>query len=107
MTRVDEIYDDLELLIAEHKAFRRVIDENTKLKSAIEDIKAEIRQNSLGGIGGDRFIFTDNVIRIIDKHINGKEMSKIDCNKTSCNNCANHNYCDYENNKHIRKKEQE
>lgn len=36
---------------------------------AIEDIKTEIEQNSLGGIGGDRFIFTDNVIRIIDKHI--------------------------------------
>ena len=39
----------------------------------LDDIKAEIRQKSLGGIGSDRFIFTDNVIRIIDKHISGKK----------------------------------
>ena len=44
MTRVDEIYDDLELIIAEHKAFRRVVDENTKLKSAFEDIRAELEK---------------------------------------------------------------
>lgn len=73
MNRVNDIYTDLELLIAEHRAYQKVIDENIRLRDAIEDIKAEIRQKSLGGIGSDRFIFTDNVIRIIDKHISGKE----------------------------------
>ena len=73
MNRVNDIYTDLELLIAEHRASQKVIDENIRLRDAIEDIKAEIRQKSLGGIGSDRFIFTDNVIRIIDKHISGKE----------------------------------
>ena len=44
MTRVDDIYKDLELLIYEHKVYQRVIDENIRLTNAIEDIKAEINE---------------------------------------------------------------
>ena len=44
MTRVDDIYNDLELLIYEHKTYRRIMDENIRLTNAIEDIKAEINE---------------------------------------------------------------
>ena len=78
MTRVDEIYDDLELIIAEHKAFRRVVDENTELKSAFEDIRSEIimykadcdlslseNDDTCRRCGNNVF---GSILRIIDKH---------------------------------------
>lgn len=72
----------------------------------IEDIRAEIKAlDSPFGSFGEWYDAINECLNVIDKHISGKEMSKIDCNKTSCNNCVNHNYCDYENNKHISGKE--
>ena len=76
MTRVDEIYDDLELLIAEHKAFHRVIDENIKLKSAIENIKAEINEVGKNALGYSNWEYAKGLktaLKIIDEHISGKE----------------------------------
>ena len=77
MTRVDEIYDDLELIIAEHKAFHRVFDENIELKCAIEDIKAEINELSKKALrysdNWDIGRGLDKALEIIDKHISRKE----------------------------------
>ena len=67
MTRVDELVTDLKLLINEHYVLKREIEENTRLKSEIENIRAEI-DNYISD-----FIATDIVLQIIDKHIGGKE----------------------------------
>ena len=66
MTRVDELVTDLKLLISEHHALEMEIEENTRLKSEIENIKAEIRQQQWY-LGVDN---VNQVIKIIDKHIN-------------------------------------
>jgi len=72
MTRVDELVTDLELLINEHYVLERAIEENTRLKSEIENIKTEIRQQQWC-LGVDN---TNQVIEIIDKHINHKAESE-------------------------------
>ena len=72
MTRVDDLVTDLRLLISEHYALEMEIEENTRLKAEIENIKAEIRQQQW-------YIGVDNVnqiIEIIDKHINHKVESE-------------------------------
>ena len=69
MTRVDELYADLKLLISEHEMFNKAVEENKRLKDAIKDIKAEIRQKQWH-MGVDN---VNQVIDIIDKHIGGKE----------------------------------
>ena len=50
----------------------------------------------------------DDVQKIIDKYREGKEIEeqekwlisakceRVNCEKTKCENCVNHNYCDYE-----------
>ena len=68
MTRVDELVTDLKLLISEHYALGMEIEENTRLKVEIENIKAEIRQQQWY-LGVDN---VNQVIEIIDKHINHK-----------------------------------
>ena len=74
MTRVDDIYKDLELLINEYKVYHRVIDENIRLTNAIEDIKAEIDERWHEALKDDiRFAEGLEVAdMIIDKYI-GKE----------------------------------
>ena len=72
MTRVDELITDLKLLISEHYSLERAIEENTSLKAEIENIKAEIRQQQWY-LGVDS---VNQVIDIIDKHINHKAESK-------------------------------
>ena len=69
MTRVDELCTDLQLLISEHKALELAVEENNRMKNAIQGIKAEIRQKQWH-IGVDS---ANQVIEIIDKHISGKE----------------------------------
>ena len=68
MTRTDELVTDLKLLITEHYALGMEIEENTRLKSEIENIKAEIRQQQWY-LGVDN---VNQVIEIIDKHIKPK-----------------------------------
>ena len=72
MTRVDELVTDLKLLISEHYALEMEIEENTRLKAEIENIKAEIRQIQWY-LGVDN---VNQVIKIIDKHINHKTESE-------------------------------
>ena len=72
MTRVDELVTDLKLLISEHYALGMEIEENTRLKAEIENIKAEIRQQQWY-LGVDN---VNQVIEIIDKHINHKAKSE-------------------------------
>ena len=72
MTRVDELVTDLKLLISEHYAIEMEIQENTRLKAEIEDIKVEIRQKQWY-LGVDN---VNQVIEIIDKHINHKSGSE-------------------------------
>lgn len=72
MTRVDELVTDLKLLISEHYALGMEIEENTRLKAEIENIKAEIRQQQWY-LGVDN---VNQVIEIIDKHINHKAESE-------------------------------
>lgn len=31
-----------------------------------------------------------------DRKAESEDIEKIDCSKTKCENCTNHNYCDYE-----------
>ena len=80
MNRVDDIYTDLELLIAEHRAYKKVIDENIRLKNVIDDIKAEIREETECHYGDkclgancpsntDCMIMGEHAIEIIDRHI--------------------------------------
>ena len=73
MSRVDDIYDDIELLIHEHKTFQKVIDENIRLKNAIEDIKAEIETLQSDTNVMMYSLAISDVLEIIDKHISGKE----------------------------------
>ena len=68
MTRVDDLVTDLKLLITEHYALGMEIEENARLKAEIENIKAEIRQQQWY-LGVDN---VNQVIEIIDKHINHK-----------------------------------
>lgn len=72
MTRVDELVTDLKLLISEHYALEMEIEENTRLKAEIENIKVEIRQQQWY-LGVDN---VNQVIEIIDKHINHKTESE-------------------------------
>ena len=80
MNRVDDIYTDLELLIAEHRAYQKVIDENIRLKNVIDNIKAEIREETECHYGDkclgancpsntDCMIMGEHAIEIIDRHI--------------------------------------
>lgn len=71
MNRIDELCTDLQLLISEHKALELAVEENNRLKDAIENIKAEIRQKQWH-IGVDS---ANSVIDIIDRHI-GKRNSE-------------------------------
>lgn len=71
MTRVDEFVTDLKLLISEHYAYEKAIEEIARLKMEIENIKAEIRQQQWY-LGVDN---VNQVIEIIDKHINHKSES--------------------------------
>ena len=79
MNRVDDIYMDLELLIAEHKSYQKVVDENIRLKSVLKDIKVEIDhdlknapywydEEHLDELGGFQDGL-DRAIEIINKHI--------------------------------------
>lgn len=72
MTRVDELVTDLKLLIGDHYALGMEIEENTRLKAEIENIKAEIRQQQWY-LGVDN---ANRVIEIIDKHIYHKMESE-------------------------------
>ena len=72
MTRVDDIYNDLELLIYEHKTYRRIMDENIRLTNAIEDIKAEIEAEKESMIQHNGTSDLGIALEIIDKHT-GKE----------------------------------
>lgn len=72
MTRVDELVTDLKLLISEHYSLEKAIEENISLKAEIENIKAEIRQRQWY-LGVDS---ANQVIEIIDKHINHKAESE-------------------------------
>ena len=60
------------MLISEHYALGMEIEENTRLKAEIENIKAEIRQQQWY-LGVDN---VNQVIEIIDKHINHKAESE-------------------------------
>ena len=40
--------------------------------------------------------FADNLERIEKKYAEPQESEKINCKTTKCENCENHNYCDYE-----------
>jgi hypothetical protein len=40
--------------------------------------------------------FADNLERIEKKYAEPQEIKKINCKTTKCENCINHNYCDYE-----------
>ena len=75
MTRVDELVTDLKLLISEHYALEMVIEENTRLKAEIENIKQDIEkamdeyyysEHDLGVRQGFRF-----ALEIIDNHTKG------------------------------------
>ena len=74
MTRVDELVTDLRLLIREHYSLQMAIEENKRLRAEIENIKAEIRQQQ-GYLGVDN---VNQVIEIIDKHINHKAKSEVE-----------------------------
>ena len=73
MTRVDELVTDLKLLISEHYALEMEIEENARLKAEIENIKTKIRQQQWY-LGVDS---ANQVIEIIDKHINHKAESEV------------------------------
>jgi hypothetical protein len=79
----------------------------------LEKLKAEIKEEEEKGIyyeceewiegrpcDEDYFYGLKRAIMIIDKHISElkgeQKIEKVDCDKTDCNNCINHNYCDYE-----------
>lgn len=72
MTRLDELLTDLKLLINEHYTLEMEIEKNTRLKAEIENIKAEIRQIQWY-LGVDN---ANQVIKIIDKHINHEAESE-------------------------------
>lgn len=72
MTRADELVTDLKLLISEHYSLKMAIEENRRLNREIENIKAEIRQQQWY-LGVDS---ANQVIEIIDKHINHKAESE-------------------------------
>ena len=76
MTRVDDIYKDLELLIYEHKVYQRVIDENIRLTNAIEDIKAEIEAEKESMIQHNGTSDLGLALEIIDKHIRKENVWK-------------------------------
>jgi hypothetical protein len=40
--------------------------------------------------------FADNLEQIEKKYAEPQESEKINCKTTKCENCKNHNYCDYE-----------
>lgn len=72
MTRVDELITDLELLIKEHYTFERVMEKYARLEVEIDNIKTEIQQQQYH-LGVDN---VNQVIEIIDKHINHETESK-------------------------------
>lgn len=43
MTRTDEAFEYLEMILNEHKLCQRLLDENIRLENAIKNIKAEIK----------------------------------------------------------------
>jgi len=73
MTRVDDLVTDLKLLISEHYVLGMQIEENTRLKAEIENIKAEVAEYlQEEGFGCE---YRNAVMQIIDKHTSGKESS--------------------------------
>ena len=87
MKRTDELVSDLELLIKEHYELERVIEENTKLRDAIDKIKDEIvaykRSQlayvtiSVSDLQEGKRIALESVLAIIDKYI--KEHDDEEC----------------------------
>ena len=75
MNRVDDIYTDLELLIAEHRAYHKVIDENIRLKKAIDDIKTEICAYFTAKEKNQYLTFDveQDIMDIINRHMKGGE----------------------------------
>ena len=77
MTRVDELYADLKLLISEHEMFNKAVEENKRLKDAIKDIRAEI-EKSISENPKAKNDYTQGLndgmchaLHIISKHIGG------------------------------------
>ena len=57
----------------------------------LKDVIAEIREVSQAWNE-----LADNLEQIDKKYAEPQESEKINCKTTKCENCKNHNYCDYE-----------
>lgn len=71
----------------------------TTSDDVLNKIRAEIEDNRDEWIEGQdaEWSVYNRCLRIIDKYkAESEDSSKINCSKTKCENCTNHNYCDYE-----------
>jgi Icc-related predicted phosphoesterase len=77
------------------------IEELEKIKAEIEDMWIKSAKDlKTGEVIYENLCEHSEVLEILENHISElkgeQKIEKVDCGKTDCNNCINHNYCDYE-----------